>query len=125
MDWTRLVSREEITYDAGGHTYLMKVKHFFCKKTIDNAELVIPMGRVYIREDSFQLRLKSWLLLKRFIKMYYRTANITALLLTQEIKHVYYTRKELKNYDACKSSNATYIYNFWPFLIIVSVININ
>lgn len=103
----------------------MKVKHFFCKKTIDNAELVIPMGRVYIREDSFQLRLKSWLLLKRFIKMYYRTANITALLLTQEIKHVYYTRKELKNYDACKSSNATYIYNFWPFLIIVSVININ
>lgn len=74
----------------------MKVKHFFCKKTVGNVEFVILMGCVYIRENSFQLRLKAWLLLKKFIKMYYRTADISALLFTHEIKRVYYTMKELK-----------------------------
>ena len=50
-------------------TYLSNIKYFFCKKSIGNAEFIIFVGCVYIRQNSFQLRLESWLLLKRFIKI--------------------------------------------------------
>lgn len=57
----------------------MKVKHFFCKKTTGNAEFIFLVECVYIRENSFQLKLESWLLLKIFMKMYYWTEKICIL----------------------------------------------
>lgn len=47
--------------EINSFTHLMKVKHFLCKKSIDNAEFIILMGWVYISENSFQLMLQSWL----------------------------------------------------------------
>lgn len=47
--------------EINSFTHLMKVKHFFCKKSIDNAEFIILMGWVYVSENSFQLMLQSWL----------------------------------------------------------------
>lgn len=105
---------------------MMNVKHFFRKKTIGNAELIVLVRCVYIGENSFQLRLESWLLSKGIIKIYSWIPEICVLLFTREIKLVYHTIiKELKNNDAYKSSNVTYVYNFSPFLIIMSEIKDN
>lgn len=47
--------------EINSFTHLMKVKHFLCKKSIDNAEFIVLVGWVYVRENSFQLMLQSWL----------------------------------------------------------------
>lgn len=58
---TRFRSRVDATFWENSFTHLMKVKHFLCKKSIDNAEFIILMGWVYVSENSFQLMLQSWL----------------------------------------------------------------
>lgn len=55
-DWTRFRSKVDVSiWDMQFFTHLMKVKHFFCKNSIGNAEFIILMRRVDVSKNSFQL----------------------------------------------------------------------